>query len=319
MSRHAAPSPDSPAGFDGARSAPRKEDRRPADTALRRRRPGAMTWVTVACWLLGVSVMLYPSTASWFSQKNQSSLIGVYDREVADANPDAATQVRDAQRYNEALSSGALVAAGANVAVGAGETTGEGGAYRQQLVTPSGVMARLRIPTIDLDLPIFHGTDEETLLRGLGHLEGTSLPVGGESTRSVITGHRGLASSRMFTDLDHVKAGDTFTLETFGEVATYRVRDVLVVEPDQTETLHQEAGEDLVTLITCTPLGVNTHRILVTGERVLPTPDPDRIAAGSASDVPGFPWWSLSLGGAVVLAGGYIGWTTRGGRRPAAA
>ena len=315
MSRHAAPSPVIPAGADGVRSARRGEGRRSDGAAPQRRRPSAMTWVTVVCWLLGVGIMLYPSTAAWFSQKNQSSLVGLYGSEVADSDPDAATQVRDAMRYNEALSSGALVAAGANVAVGAGEVTGDGGAYRDQLVTPSGVMARLRIPAIDLDLPIFHGTDEETLLRGLGHLEGTSLPVGGESTRSVITGHRGLASSRMFTDLDRVAVGDTFTLETFGEVASYRVRDVLVVEPDQTETLHQEAGEDLVTLITCTPLGVNTHRILVTGERVLPTPDRDRSAAGAMSEVPGFPWWSVGLGGAIVLAGGYVVWSTRAPRR----
>lgn len=276
-----------------------------------RRKPTFATWMVVACWMLGVLVMMYPTVAAWFAQVNQAALVGVYDRELADADPDVATQIKDAKQYNEALSSGALLAAGANVAVGAGESQNAELEYRKQLVTPSGVMSRLRIPSIGVDLSIAHGTDEATLLKGLGHLEGTSLPVGGTSTRSVITGHRGLASARMFTDLDRVKVGDTFTLETFGEVLSYRVRDITVVEPDQTETLHQEAGKDLVTLITCTPLGVNSHRILVTGERVDPTPEADMQAAGQASGEPGFPWWTLILGGAAVVAFGYVRWSTR--------
>lgn len=276
-----------------------------------RRKPTFATWMVVVCWMLGVSVMMYPTVAAWFAQVNQAALVGVYDRELADADPDVATQIKDANQYNEALSSGALLEAGANVAVGAGESQNAELEYRKQLVTPSGVMSRLRIPSIGVDLAIAHGTDEATLLKGLGHLEGTSLPVGGTSTRSVITGHRGLASARMFTDLDRVKVGDTFTLETFGEVLSYRVRDITVVEPDQTETLHQEAGKDLVTLITCTPLGVNSHRILVTGERVDPTPEADVQAAGEASGEPGFPWWTLALGGAAVVAFGYVRWSTR--------
>ena len=283
----------------------------PSARSRGKRRPPFSAWLTVVCWVLGVGILLYPTTAAWFSQVNQSAIVDSYDSELENAEPDASTQVRAARAYNEQLSSGALLAAGANVAVGAGEGRSAEQGYREQLVTQSGVMSRLRIPGINVDLPIYHGTDEDTLLRGLGHLEGTSLPVGGESTRSVITGHRGLASSRMFTDLDRVKVGDTFTLETFGETLVYRVREVLVVEPDETETLHQEVGEDLVTLITCTPLGVNTHRILVTGERVTPTPQRDIDAAGSPSGLPGFPWWALGLGGALVLGAGYLVWSTR--------
>lgn len=277
------------------------------------RRPlGPVAWITVLCWLLGVGVLLYPTAAAWIYQYNQASLLGFYDEQIDDVTPDRAQQIRNAQAYNEALSSGVLVGADANVPVAAGEMR-EAGAlpYGEQLVTPSGMMSRLRIPAIDLDLPIFHGTDDDTLLRGLGHLEGTSLPVGGESTRSVITGHRGLASARMFTDLDQVKKGDTFTLETFGEVLTYRVSEIQVVAPHETETLHQVAGEDLVTLITCTPLGVNTHRILVTGERVTPTPPDVADTAGAASTVPHFPWWAAQFAGAVLLAVLYLLWMRR--------
>lgn len=279
---------------------------------MRRRPLGAIPWITAVCWVLGVAVLLYPVAASWISQFNQSKLIGFYDAQVERVSPDRAVQLKRAHAYNEALSSGVLLQPGANVPVGAGESRDTGALpYRSQLVTPSGMMARLRVPSIDLDLPIFHGTDDDTLLRGLGHLEGTSLPVGGASTRSVITGHRGLANAEMFTNLDRVEKGDVFTLETFGEVLTYSVRDIAVVAPEDTETLHQVAGEDLVTLITCTPLGVNTHRILVTGERVTPTPTAELRAAGKPSTVPHFPWWIPAFLGAILLAGAYLWWAGR--------
>ena len=275
------------------------------------RRPTVSVWITVICWLVGVAVLLYPTTAAWLTQSNQSAVIERYNSELKDVQPDVATQVRQAQQYNEALSSGALLAAGANVAVGAGESRDARLKYDEQLVSPSGVMARLSIPAIDLDLPIYHGTDEETLLKGLGHLEGTSLPVGGDSTRSVITGHRGLASARMFTDLDRVEKGDEFTLDSFGQTLSYRVTEIKVVKPEDTETLHQVAGKDLVTLITCTPLGINSHRILVTGERITPTPQHDLDQAGMSPELPGFPWWVLAFVSAVLLAVLYLWWTGR--------
>lgn len=289
--------------------------RRSLRASQSRRRPGIVPVITVLCWVLGVGILLYPTAAAWIYQYNQASLVGFYDEQTAAADPDREQQLRNAHAYNEALSSGVLVAADANVPVSAGEVRESGAEpYRDQLVTPSGMMSRLRIPAIDVDLPIYHGTDDDTLLRGLGHLEGSSLPVGGESTRSVITGHRGLASARMFTDLDRMETGDTFTLETFGEVLTYEVIDVTVVAPDDTETLHQVAGDDLVTLITCTPLGVNTHRILVTGQRVTPTPPADIETAGAASTVPHFPWWLAQLAAAIAVAVVYLVWTFRPGR-----
>ncbi|WP_372457104.1 class C sortase [Microbacterium allomyrinae] len=175
----------------------------------------------------------------------------------------------------------------------------------------TGLMARIKIPSIGVDLPISHGTSDATLAKGVGHLEGTALPVGGASTHSVLTGHRGLADAELFTNLDRVVVGDTFTIETFGEVLTYEVTETQVVSPDQTETLYPQRGVDLVTLVTCTPLGINTHRILVTGERILPTPVRDLDAAGQRPDIPGFPWWALGASGAVVVAGAYVWFSAR--------
>jgi sortase A len=167
-------------------------------------------------------------------------------------------------------------------------------------------MARLRIPAIDVDLPIYHGTSDATLLKGVGHLEGTSLPVGGEGTHSVLTGHRGLASATLFTNLDKVKEGDTFTIEVLDQVLTYQVIRTQVVDPSDTASLRATAGEDLVTLVTCTPLGINSQRILVTGERITPTPQEDLDAAGSVPDIPGFPWWAAGLAAGVVLVGVFV-------------
>jgi sortase A len=169
-----------------------------------------------------------------------------------------------------------------------------------------GLMARIRIPSINADLPIYHGTSEAVLQRGVGHLEGTALPVGGPSTHAVVTGHRGLATSELFSKLDQVTAGDTFTIEVFGETLAYKVTETLIVEPEDTESLLIQPGKDLMTLVTCTPLGINSHRILVTGERVIPTPEADINAAGEAPDIPGFPWWMITAGGVIIGAGTYV-------------
>ena len=256
--------------------------------------------------LLGMLAFTYPTAASWMSQYNQSKVVADYSSGVDNVDPDAATQIAQAHDYNDALSVGAVLEANTNVPTGSG--TGDQALDYESIlsVNPAGLMARLRIPSIDLDLPVYHGTSDSVLLAGLGHLQGTSLPVGGAGTRSVITGHRGLAEATMFTDLDRVRTGDTLTLEVFGEVLTYRVTESRVVEPDETEALRAEPGRDLVTLVTCTPLGINTHRILVTAERVTPTPVADLEAAGGVSQLPRFPWWAVWLGGGTLLVGLYL-------------
>lgn len=154
-------------------------------------------------------------------------------------------------------------------------------------------MGRVRIPSIDVDLPIYHGTSETVLSRGVGHLQGTSLPVGGVDTHTVLTAHRGLAQSRLFTDLDQLEKGHTFTVEIFGEVLTYRVYKKEVVQPEENQSLRAVAEKDIATLVTCTPLGINSHRILVTGERVTPTPVKDVEQSQDESQLPRFPWWAI--------------------------
>lgn len=269
-----------------------------------------LSWLSVVTAVLAVSGMLlfsYPSVAAWISQYNQSKIVTNYEEQVAAAKPAADEQIRQARDYNAALSVGAVLEANTNVPTGDGASSDDSLRYEKILdANGAGLMARLQIKKIDLDLPVYHGTSDETLLAGLGHLEGTSLPVGGEYTRSVITGHRGLANATMFTNLDKVEPGDTFTLEVFGQVLTYRVFDKKVVDPDETESLRAVEGKDLVTLVTCTPLGINSHRILVTGERVTPTPVKDLEDKGKAPEIPGFPWWAVWISGGLIVTGLYV-------------
>ncbi|MGO3151281.1 MAG: class C sortase [Galactobacter sp.] len=261
---------------------------------------------------VGISVVSYPHVAQWFHQRDQSRIVG--DSMIAKDHQQAAEnakQIALARKYNAALSAGAVLEKDHRLPTGSGQaTSATAGLPDYDDILNDGstdsVMARLQIRGIKLDLPVYHGTSDETLLKGVGHLEGTSLPVGGQGTHSVLTGHRGLADSEMFTRLNEVTTGDTFTVSTFGEVLTYRVVSTKVVDPSDTAALKAEAGKDLMTLVTCTPLGINSQRILVTGERVHPTPQKDIESAAKAPDIPGFPWWSLWLSGALVAAIVYV-------------
>jgi len=274
----------------------------------RRWRPHWLAIIAACLAWLGMLLFLYPTVAGWVSQYNQSLLIEGYSVAVADGlDPTASEQLALARRYNEALTSGALLQAGERLPTGAGSSSDDSFDYRAILRGGrTDVMARLRIAAIGVDLPVYHGTSDDTLERGAGHLEGTSLPVGGAGTHAVLTAHRGLANATMFTHLDRVRVGDEFVVEVLGEALTYRVREVVVVDPDETEALRHVPGEDLVTLVTCTPLGINTQRILVTGERILPTPVRDLEAAGEVPDIPGFPWWAVFLAAGTAAAGVYI-------------
>ena len=283
-----------------------------ASSIQKHRRPRAWrlsisALVTSIMAVTGMGLLAYPTAASWVSQYNQSKVTADYSAQVDEARPDAKTQIAQAHAYNDALSAGAVLEANNHVPTGAGSSSDNSLSYASILkAKDEGLMARLKIPSISLDLPVYHGTADDTLLKGLGHLEGTSLPVGGEGTRSVITGHRGLAEATMFTHLDKVKDGDSLIIEVFGEVLTYRVTSTKVVEPEETEALRTEAGKDLLTLVTCTPLGINTHRILLTGERIYPTPAKDVAAAGKRPEVPAFPWWAVALVAGLVVVGLYL-------------
>lgn len=267
-------------------------------------------------FVAGAATMLYPSTAMWFHQQRESEQIARYSGEVLQLPREGVDDLlASARAYNAELVDGrATVGANQNVPSAVGDPSAVAD-YRDQLAdSPSGVMARLKIPTINADLPIYHGTSDATLLRGVGHLEGTALPIGGTSMHSVLTAHRGLADAELFTRLDEVEVGDTFVIEVLDEVLTYQVISTRVVDPEDTESLYPVAGEDLVTLVTCTPLGINTQRILVTGERITPTPIGDIEAAGQRPQVPGFPWWAVIFAGVVVLAAAFV-WFMRTPRR----
>ncbi|MEV4668967.1 class C sortase [Microbacterium sp. LWO12-1.2] len=280
-------------------------DRRQA--TARRWKPGGLTIIIALLALGGLGAGLYPMTAAWITSYNQSQVLVGYESAIADVEPSAQEQLRQAREYNDALSAGVVLGENANIPVGDGTLSDDSLDYSTILsANAAGLMARVKIPRIDVDLPVYHGTSDAVLDRGAGHLEGSHLPVGGIGTRSVITAHRGLANATMFTDLDRVEVGDTITVETFGRVLTYRVRETKVIEPDQTDTLRAEPGADLVTLITCTPLGINTHRILVTGERITPTPEADLTAAGQEPVIPGFPWWAVLGGGGTLLISAYL-------------
>lgn len=267
-----------------------------------------MLVVTVLAAIAGVTTLTYSTAASWVSSLNQSQVVTRYDASINHTQPSAAEQLEVAHAYNAALSSGAMLAANAHVPQGDGSLVGNAFDYRAMLSTPTGVMARLQIPKISVDLPIYHGTGTDTLELGVGHLEGTSLPVGGLGTHGVLTAHRGLPSATLFNDLDQLRVGDTFTINTLGEVLTYQVTTTHVVAPEDTETLRPVEGADLVTLVTCTPLGVNSHRILVTGERITPTP----VAAIQEAQAPpaeaGFPWWAVLYVSALIIIGLYAWW-----------
>ncbi|MDO5061019.1 MAG: class C sortase [Actinomycetaceae bacterium] len=256
---------------------------------------------------LGIVLITYPSAAQWVSQYHQSIIVRDMNQEIINVAPQNQAKISEAQHYNEELRSGATIESNANIAKGeAGAAPSIKNYYDLLSVNGSGYMGRIIIPSIEVDLPIYHGTSDTVLETGIGHLEGTSLPVGGTSTRSVLTGHRGLANAEMFSNLDKVAVADTFSVAILGEVFTYRVRDIKVIAPEETESIRPEADKDLMTLITCTPLGVNSHRILVTGERVIPSPQEDKTLALAEPNLPHFPWWIVWLVSAFIFMLVYI-------------
>ena len=267
----------------------------------------------IACLaiLVGTAVFLYPHAASWFSQKEQSRVLGMSQQWMEQPPNDDADyrveQIERAHNYNDALASGAQLIANENVPVGEGASSDETLIYDEILsISDSGFMGRLRYDALKIDLPVYHGTSDETLKHGVGHLEGTSLPVGGIGTRSVLTAHRGLPTATLFNDLDRASAGDIITVSVLDLVLSYRVIESRVIEPHETEAILPDPDQDLLTLVTCTPLGVNSHRILVTAERITPTPAEEITAAEATPDLPGFPWWAVILAVVIVFVVVYV-------------
>ncbi len=228
-----------------------------------RKRDKLLTIILVIVFVVGLGVMLYPTVSELWNSRVQSRVVAVYDEAVAAlSEADYTAEFEAAYAYNERL-------AGIGTLAAMADTDRVAEDYWDLLdVTGDGVMGYVTIDKIDVQLPIYHGTESSSLAVGAGHLEGTSLPVGGESTHSVISAHRGLPSALLFTNLDEMEIGDTFTVTILDQVLTYQVDQITVVLPDELENLYIEEGQDYCTLMTCTPYGINTHRMLVRGVRI---------------------------------------------------
>ena len=219
------------------------------------------TIILLLVFLIGLSLLLYPTFADWWNSMHQSRAVASYVEQVAHIDTDQYEQL-----WNEAWEYNAPLRGRINNYLLSEEQKTE---YNRLLdISGLGIMGYIEIPAIKVTLPIYHGTDEAVLHIAIGHLEWTSLPVGGESSHCVVSGHRGLPSARLFTDLDRLVVGDVFLLHVLDETLTYEVDQILIVEPHETDALTIVEGQDLCTMITCTPYGVNSHRLLVRGHRI---------------------------------------------------
>lgn len=215
--------------------------------------------------LVAFSVLLYPTFSSYLNEKNSSKVVSNYDAEsVKLSNAEKEQMLADARAYNQEM------LGNIDLIDPFSQTNTEIDERYQNLlnVDGSGMMGYIRIPKIKVELPIYHGTSETVLQAGVGHFWGTSLPVGGESTHTVLTGHRGLPTKTLFTNMDKLKVGDIFYIKVLGETLAYKIDQILTVLPEETEALSIELGQDYATLVTCTPYAINTHRLLVRGERI---------------------------------------------------
>lgn len=217
--------------------------------------------ILIIAMLIGLSLLLYPSFSNQWNESRQTHAIASYVQEIENLDESEYNEIMQAStEYNQ------LLASGSQKYFLSAEEKKE---YEKLLdIDGSGIMGYIEIPCIDCRLPIYHGTDSSILQVGVGHLEWTSLPVGGEGTHCVLSGHRGLPSAKLFTNLDRLREGDTFTINVLDQTLTYEIDQILIVEPDDTDELKIVDGVDYCTLVTCTPYGVNTHRLLVRGIRV---------------------------------------------------
>lgn len=226
----------------------------------------AKVLLVLLLFLVSAVLILYPFLANYVFEHRADSLVHLAE-ETAEEIDDSKrqSQLELARQYNETIASGHIQLTDPFIGE-VGESFADD--YDSLLcLTEDGVMGFIQIPSIGVSLPVYHGTSEQTLQAGAGHLEGTSLPIGGSSTHSVITGHTGLSNAKLFTDLIELKEGDRFTLNIYGETLFYEVDQIKTVLPSELDDLSVAPGEDYCTLVTCTPYGVNTHRLLVRGRR----------------------------------------------------
>lgn len=262
-------------------------------------------WILISFVLFAVAGVLlaYPLVSTIINSKYHSDIETAYTAAIEDSNADELEQQRQAaQQYNAMLSGAATITKGGASAPPL--------PYAEQL-TEGGVICYIDIPKINVYLPVQHGTDADTLERAVGHVVGTSLPVGGSSTHAVLSAHSGMASSKLFSDIDQLTEGDTFYIHVLGDTLAYRIDAINTVLPTDTSLLQIEDNKDLVTLVTCTPFGVNTHRLLVRGHRVPYVPEQE---APAAAEKPAASSWTqhyltglgVGLGAVAVIGGAYF-------------
>ena len=259
--------------------------------------------LAAACGIAALGLMLYPLAGELVSEKYHSDVETTYTAAIEDTDAAELTAQREAaEQYNAMLSGAATITKGGASAPPL--------PYAEQL-TVGGVVCYIDIPKINVYLPVQHGTGAETLEKSVGHVVGTSLPVGGSSTHAVLSAHSGMASSKLFSDIDQLAEGDTFYIHVLGDTLAYKVDSIHTVLPTDTSQLQIEDGKDLVTLVTCTPFGVNTHRLLVRGHRVPYVPEQEATAA---VEKPVASSWTrhyltglgIGLSVAAVAGGGYF-------------
>ena len=228
---------------------------------MKKKTGSPITILLILILLAGVSLLLYPTVSDYWNSFHQSRAIASYAEQVANIDDAQYEELWDAARdYNQSLlhRPNDFILSDEQQEI-----------YKSLLdIGGNGIMGYIEIPVIDVMLPIYHGTKESVLQIAVGHLDWTSLPVGGAGSHCVLSGHRGLPSARLFTDLDKLKVGDVFMLHVLNEILTYEIDQILIVEPQDTDPLLIEPGKDLCTLITCTPYGINSHRMLVRGHRI---------------------------------------------------
>lgn len=258
--------------------------------------------LAAACGVVALGLLLYPLIGELMSEKYHSDVETTYTAAIEDTDDAELTVQRQAaEQYNAML---------ANATISEGGASAPPLAYTEQL-TVGGVMCYVDIPKINVYLPVQHGTGAETLEKSVGHVVGTSLPVGGSSTHAVLSAHSGMASSKLFSDIDQLTEGDIFYIHVLGEVLAYEVDAINTVLPTDTLLLQIEDDKDYVTLVTCTPFGINTHRLLVRGHRVPYTPEQEATAV---AEKPAAPSWTqhyltglgIGLGAVAVVSGAYF-------------
>ncbi|MDE6540138.1 MAG: class C sortase [Ruminococcus sp.] len=235
------------------------------------------TIILIVILLAGLAIMLYPTVSDWWNSKVQTQAVANYNETVAALDTgETERMLQEAHDYNEKISK--LYAPLSSY----DEISG----YDDILnISGTGIMGYISIPFIKVELPIYHGTSEEVLNIAAGHLKGSSLPVGGNNTHAVISAHRGLPSAKLFTDLDKLVVGDTFTINVLGEVLTYEIEEILIVKPEEVDKLAIIPDGDYVTLMTCTPYGINSHRMLLRSHRIETTYHYDAKVVADAAQV----------------------------------